>query len=46
MNLFGRGITVSGGLLRHYLSMRIIAGWLLTGIFIAGLTGLIRDATD
>ena len=43
MNLFGRGITVSGGLLRHYLWMQIIAGWLLTGIFIAGLTGLIRN---
>ena len=43
VNLFGRGITVSGGLLRHYLWMQIIAGWLLTGIFIAGLTGLIRN---
>lgn len=43
VNLFGRGITVSGGLLRHYLWLQIIAGWLLTGIFIAGLTGLIRN---
>ena len=43
VSVFGRGITVSGRLLRHYLWLQIIAGWLLTGIFIAGFTGLIRN---
>jgi hypothetical protein len=34
---------VRGSLLRRYLWLQIIAGWLLSAIFIAGVTGLIRS---
>jgi hypothetical protein len=40
---FGRKVTISGRFLRHYLWLQIMAGWLLSGIFIAGVTGLIRN---
>ncbi|MGA9723649.1 MAG: hypothetical protein WBQ86_14415 [Candidatus Binatus sp.] len=43
VDVFGRRITISGRLLRGYLWLQIIAGWLLSGIFIAGVTGLIRN---
>jgi len=43
VDVFGRRITISGRLLRHYLWLQIMAGWLLSAIFIAGVTGLIRN---
>lgn len=39
----GRKIAVRGSTLRVYLWMQIIAGWLLSAIFVAGITGLIRN---
>jgi hypothetical protein len=39
----GRRILVRGSALRVYLWLQIIAGWLLSAIFIAGVTGLIRN---
>jgi hypothetical protein len=41
--LLGRDITIRGSILRYYLWLQIIAGWLLSAIFIAGVTGLIRN---
>jgi hypothetical protein len=41
--LAGRTITIRGSSLRLYLWMQIIAGWLLSAIFVAGITGLIRN---
>jgi hypothetical protein len=32
-----------GSFLRYYLWMQIIAGWLLSAIFVAGVTGLMRN---
>jgi len=43
VSVLGRRITISGRMLRHYLWLQIIAGWLLSGIFLAGVTGLIRN---
>jgi hypothetical protein len=34
---------VRGSLVQYYLWLQIIAGWLLSAIFIAGVTGLIRN---
>jgi hypothetical protein len=34
---------VRGSVLRYYLWLQVIAGWLLSAIFIAGITGLIRN---
>jgi hypothetical protein len=34
---------VRGSLVEYYLWLQIIAGWLLSAIFIAGVTGLIRN---
>jgi hypothetical protein len=42
-NFAGRRIAVRGSALRIYLWLQIIAGWLLSAIFIAGVTGLIRS---
>jgi hypothetical protein len=36
-------IRVNGALLRSYLWLQIIAGWLLSAVFIAGVTGLLRN---
>lgn len=41
--LIGSRISVSGSTIRVYLWLQIIAGWLLTAIFIAGVTGLVRN---
>lgn len=41
--ILGRNIRVSGRMLRRYLWLQIIAGWLLTAIFVAGITGLLRN---
>jgi hypothetical protein len=37
--IFGRNFPVYGSLLRRYLWLQIIAGWLLSAIFLAGVTG-------
>jgi hypothetical protein len=42
-NLAGLEFRVDGWLLRYYLWLQIIAGWLLSAIFVAGVTGLIRS---
>ena len=41
--IFGCKFPVYGSLLRHYLWLQIIAGWLLSAVFVAGVTGLIRS---
>jgi hypothetical protein len=41
--IFGWKFGAHGSLLRRYLWLQIIAGWLLSAIFIAGVTGLIRS---
>ena len=41
--VLGRTIAVRGSVLRYYLWMQIVAGWLLSAIFIAGITGLVRN---
>ena len=41
--IFGRSVPVRGSLLRYYLWLQIMAGWLLSAVFIAGLTGLIQN---
>jgi hypothetical protein len=38
-----RRIKLSGAVLRYYLWMQVIAGWLLSAIFVAGVTGLMRS---
>jgi hypothetical protein len=39
----GRKVLIRGSTLRVYLWLQIIAGWLLSAIFVAGVTGLIRN---
>ena len=41
--IFGQKIRISGSMLRYYLWAQITAGWLLSAIFLAGVTGLIRN---
>jgi hypothetical protein len=41
--LLGLRVPIRGALLRYYLWLHIIAGWLLSAIFIAGVTGLVRS---
>ena len=43
LSLAGLTLKVRGSMLRSYLWMQIIAGWLLSAIFIAGMTGLLRN---
>jgi hypothetical protein len=42
-NVAGRRFRVDGWILRYYLWLQIVAGWLLSAIFIAGITGLLRN---
>jgi len=42
----GQRVKISGRVLRYYFWMQIIAGWLLSAIFLAGVTGLIRTFED
>ena len=44
--IFGYRLNVRGSLVLYYLWLQIIAGWLLSAIFIAGMTGLIRTFED
>jgi hypothetical protein len=41
--IFGLKIPVRGSVLRYYLWLQVIAGWLLSAIFIAGVTGFIHS---
>jgi len=41
--IVGCQIRINGSLVLYYLWLQIIAGWLLSAIFIAGVTGLIRS---
>ncbi len=38
----GWGLRLSGSVVRYYLCFQIVAGWLLSAIFLAGVTGPIR----
>jgi len=38
----GRRLTVRGSSIQYYLWLQIIAGWILSAIFVAGVTGLIK----
>ena len=42
-SILGRRMRFSGWLLRYYLWAQITAGWLLSAIFLAAVTGLIRN---
>ena len=42
-HVFNWRIGVRGSLVEYYLWAQIIAGWLLSAIFVAGVTGLIRN---
>ncbi len=41
--VFGQRLRVRGSLVLYYLWLQIIAGWVLSAIFVAGVTGLIRN---
>ena len=41
--ILGRKIRISGRWLRRYLWLQIIAGWILSAILVAGVTGLLRN---
>ena len=41
--LFGHQFRLRGSLVRHYLWLQVISGWLLSATFVAGLTGLMRS---
>ena len=41
--IFGHRLRMSGRALRYYLWLQVIAGWLLSAIFVAGVTGLLRS---
>jgi hypothetical protein len=41
--VLSRRLKISGAFLRYYLWMQVIAGWLLSAIFVAGVTGLMRN---
>jgi hypothetical protein len=43
LTILNRRLKLSGAVLRYYLWMQVIAGWLLSAIFVAGVTGLIRN---
>ena len=42
-SVFGYRLTLPGALVLYYLWLQIIAGWLLSAIFVAGVTGLMRN---
>jgi hypothetical protein len=41
--IFGWKFGVRGSLVQYYLWLQIMSGWLLSAIFIAGITGLLRN---
>jgi hypothetical protein len=42
-SVLGARFRISGAFLRYYLWAQVIAGWLLSAIFVAGVTGLMRN---
>jgi hypothetical protein len=42
VTMLGGRVPIRGSLLRSYLWLQIIAGWILSAIFVAGVTGLIK----
>jgi hypothetical protein len=42
-SVLGARFRMSGAFLRYYLWAQVIAGWLLSAIFVAGVTGLMRN---
>jgi hypothetical protein len=42
-SILGARFRISGAFLRYYLWAQVIAGWLLSAIFVAGVTGLMRN---
>jgi len=42
-SVLNRRLRISGSFLRYYLWSQVIAGWLLSAIFLAGVTGLMRS---
>jgi hypothetical protein len=42
-SVLGARFKMSGAFLRYYLWAQVIAGWLLSAIFVAGVTGLMRN---
>jgi hypothetical protein len=42
-SILGARLRVSGTFLRYYLWAQVIAGWMLSAIFVAGITGLLRN---
>jgi len=41
--IFRRSVSLRGSVVEYYLWAQIIAGWILSAIFVAGVTGLIRN---
>lgn len=41
--VLNRRLKMSGAVIRYYLWMQVITGWLLSAIFVAGVTGLMRN---
>ena len=41
--ILGRKLGVRGSVVQYYLWLQIMSGWLLSAVFIAGVTGLIRS---
>jgi hypothetical protein len=41
--IFNRSVGVRGRFVEYYLWLQIIAGWILSAIFVAGVTGLMRN---
>jgi hypothetical protein len=42
-SILSHSLRISGSFLRYYLWSQVIAGWLLSAIFLAGVTGLMRS---
>lgn len=41
--ILGQRVPIQGSVLRYYLWLQIVAGWLLSAIFVAGVSGLVRS---
>jgi len=41
--LFGKSVPISGKFVRGYLVLHVIMGWVLTTLWVGGLTGLVRS---
>ena len=43
LQVLNRRVRLRGSTLRYYLWTQILAGWRLSAIFVAGITGLVRN---